>query len=338
MLSLISPVLRTIDELLRDRAEKSPDVPIFAYPVKGLDYEDFTYKQIDVYAYAAGKEYSKIVPVRTSSNVPNDVVALLGPSNFDYFIATLALAKLGHSVLFLSTRISEAAYLSLMTETGAKTLIYDPAFKDISRKVSMTLKGVTTVEIFDQSVYRQPYSSCSLDYELDTQLNSNLDPDVEANRIAWIIHSSGSTGLPKSIPQTNVAALTNYSNNLNMKGFITLPIFHAHGISSIFRALYSGKQIHMYNASLPLTSPNIIKVMKDNDFEVLYGVPYSLKLLGETEEGLNILRILKIVMFGGSSCPDVLGNKLVENGVYLVSHYGTYVCFNLITNICGSLN
>lgn len=59
------------------------------------------------------------------------------------------------------------------------------------------------------------------------------------------------------------------------------------------------------------------------DFEIFYGVPYALKLLSETQDGLELLQKLKIVMFGGSSCPDALGDKLVENGVPVVSHYGT---------------
>ena len=108
-----------------------------------------------------------------------------------------------------------------------------------------------------------------------------------------------------------------------MRGFITLPLYHAHGISSVFRAIHSLRQIHMYPASKPLTGPSIIKTMKAHKFEIFYGVPYALKLLGETDEGLDVLRNLKLVMFGGSSCPDALGDKLVQNGVKLISHYGT---------------
>jgi hypothetical protein len=108
-----------------------------------------------------------------------------------------------------------------------------------------------------------------------------------------------------------------------MRGFITLPLFHNHGISSVFRSLYSKKQIYMYNASLPLTHQNLLNIMLKCRFDIFYGVPYALKLLGESTEGLAALAKLKVVMFGGSACPDALGDKLVNNGVNLVSHYGT---------------
>jgi hypothetical protein len=63
--------------------------------------------------------------------------------------------------------------------------------------------------------------------------------------------------------------------------------------------------------------------MNKYEFEVFYGVPYALKLLGETSDGINALTKLDVVMFGGSACPDALGHRLVEHGVNLVSHYGT---------------
>lgn len=109
---------------------------------------------------------------------------------------------------------------------------------------------------------------------------------------------------------------------MDMKSFITLPLFHNHGICNLFRAIYSRKSIHLYNADLPLTQEHLVNIMREHKFDIFYGVPYALKLLSETEQGIQLLRDLKIVMYGGSACPDDLGNLLVENGVNLVGHYG----------------
>jgi len=74
---------------------------------------------------------------------------------------------------------------------------------------------------------------------------------------------------------------------------------------------------------VPLTSANVIKFIKQTpDVESLSGVPLALKLLAETTEGLQILKSLKLVMFGGSACPDKLGDSLVNEGIRLVGHYG----------------
>ena len=55
----------------------------------------------------------------------------------------------------------------------------------------------------------------------------------------------GSTGLPKPIYQTHKAVIANYAATMDMKAFITLPLYHNHGICNLYRAIYSGKSIHM---------------------------------------------------------------------------------------------
>lgn len=160
----------------------------------------------------------------------------------------------------------------------------------------------------------------------------NLDPEIETSHIAWIIHSSGSTGLPKPIFQTHKAALRNYSTNMNLRGFITLPAFHAHGLSSLFRAIHSRKRIWLYNADLPLAKQHLIDIFRKFDIQIFYGVPYALKLLAEDEEGIRLLAKLDMVMFGGSACPQVIGDKLTQAGVHLVSHYGTTETGQLMTS------
>ena len=144
----------------------------------------------------------------------------------------------------------------------------------------------------------------------------------EATQIAFIIHSSGSTGLPKPIFQSHRACLSNYSKSFGYRAFLTLPLYHNHGLSSFFRAVYSGKEISLFNANLPLSEPNLFEAMKAVDPESFHGVPYALKLLAETERGIQVLKDCKLVLFGGSSCPDDLGDRLVDAGVYLVGHYG----------------
>jgi acyl-CoA synthetase (AMP-forming)/AMP-acid ligase II len=146
-------------------------------------------------------------------------------------------------------------------------------------------------------------------------------PEV-SSRIAFIIHSSGSTGLPKPIYQTQESCLSNYSSSFGYRAFLTLPLYHNHGLSSFFRAVYSGKELAMFNANLPLSGNNLIEAMNAVKPESFYGVPYALKLLAETNDGIQALKECKLVLFGGSSCPDDLGDRLIAAGVYLVGHYG----------------
>ncbi|PNS20352.1 hypothetical protein CAC42_5802 [Sphaceloma murrayae] len=318
----------TIDELIRKRATEDPTLPLVSYPAKDVEYVHYNARQLDVFAYRAAKHYVSRIPQRTSSAEKPEVIALLGVSNLQYFITALALSKLGMTVLFLSTRLSDAAYVNLFDLTGCTTLLVDPATSSSARSRFSSYEGLRIHDILDSKQFLWSIE----DGLVDTRMDQHLDAHIENLHISWIIHSSGSTGLPKPIYQTHAAALRNYTHNFGLKGFITLPLFHAHGLSSVFRSITSKKQIFIYPAHLPLTGPNLMKTLLTYDFEIFYGVPYALKLLSETEAGLRVLSRLKLVMFGGSSCPDELGDKLVRNGVMLVSHYGTTETGQLMTS------
>ncbi|KAK1141640.1 putative NRPS-like protein biosynthetic cluster [Aspergillus melleus] len=318
-------VVYTIDGLLRARAAgEKADEPIVAYPSAGTEYAYYTPRQLHTLVEAAAVHYSKVIPQRWSSQDAVQVVGLLGPSDFEYLITLLAVSRLGHTVLLLSTRIAEDAYVSLVENTKTTFLVTHASFRKMGENVAKRT-GVNQLSVLDHD-----------DYDLPVTVDlpaAQLDGRTEAKHVCWVIHSSGSTGHPKPIYQTHSGALRNYANNFGLRGFITLPLFHAHGISCLFRAVHSQKLIYMYNANLPLTAPCLLTTLHEHpEIEVLYAVPYALKLLSETDEGLKMMACLDLVMFGGSSCPKPIGDKLVQNGVRLVSHYGTTETGQLMTS------
>jgi thioester reductase-like protein len=310
----------TIDAFLRLRAVQMGKSPWVSYPSSGIKYVDYSPQQLDTFATRLAQHYALLIPPRPFSTAPEVVVGILGPSNLEYLITLIALTKLGHTVLFLSTRLSAVAYLSLLKTTGAMHLLVDDVFQKMATSILVSFPELVVDKIASRETFEEQAAS-----SMSTlSIAKNLDPKIENTKIAWIIHSSGSTGLPKPIYQTHRAALENYANNMNMVGFITLPLFHAHGLSCLFRALNVRKKIMLYNASLPLTQEYLLGVLRGHgEIEIFYGVPYALKILGETPNGIAALAKLKTVMSGGSACPDTLGDRLVARGVNLVSHFGT---------------
>lgn len=309
--------IQTVDELVRRRARTDPEKVIVSYPSSGIEYVDYTLKQLDVFAYRVAKYYEQFIPRRASSDEKPTTVAVLGLSDLDYLITLLALSKLGHTTLFLSTRISQEAIENLVRSTGAVYFLADSKHLDIAETAQKSLEMKGVLEIARQTVYDFP-----IEAHADTRMDQALDPAIETKNNIFIIHSSGSTGLPKPIYQTQKSAVANYAFSMKMEAFITLPLYHNHGICNLFRAIYSKKSLHLYNADLPLTHDYLTSIMRKHQFEIFYGVPYALKLLAESEEGMELLRRLKIVMYGGSACPDELGDNLVNNGVNLIGHYG----------------
>lgn len=242
------------------------------------------------------------------------MVGLLGPSNLDYIIAILTLSRMGFTVMFLSTRLPTEAYISLLEKTECTRIVAAPKFTSLVSKVRETYP-IDEYALPDRAVWSRTPAYASR-FVRQTEL---VD---EENTVAFIVHSSGSTGLPKPIYQTHRQCLSNYAVGSGMRAFVTLPLFHNHGLSTMFRGMVTGKRTAVYNANLPLTNGHLVAAMKNAQFESFHCVPYALKVLAETQEGIEELAKAKLVLFGGSSCPDDLGDLLVQNGVNVVSHYG----------------
>lgn len=317
-------VPRTVDELIRLRAQQDGnDVGIVAYPEQGTDYIDCTPRQLDQLVDRAASLYSRFIPQRLSSDDPVETVGLLGNSDLSYLVAALAISRLGHAALLLSTRITAEAYESLLRTTKAGTLLYHDQYRDSAEQVTTSLANLKIESI--RHVTALPSAG-----ELPI---ANLDLDRESHNGSFIIHSSGSTGLPKPIFQTHKASLYAYAQHFGLVGHITLPLYHNHGICCLFRAIYSRRKIYIYNASLPLTSHHLLSTLREHpEIGILYGVPYALKLLSETGEGIALLAKLDVVMFGGSACPKPIGDALVDAGVNLVGHYGATEVGQLMTS------
>ena len=309
--------LHTVFDLIEARAN-DPDVgdkPILYYPSAGTEYVGYSPKELYQLASKAATYYSAFIPPRTSSEDPTLVVALLGRSTLDYFITLLGISRLGHGLLFLSPRISEEAHVSLVRGSAATHLLVDAGFQDMSARISHHLPHLQTGTIASQPEYTalSPYVP-----------SKNLDPTKQSQNLAWIIHSSGSTSLPKPIRSTHSSALGNFKSAFNLASFVTLPLFHAQGIGWVFRGIMNKKPVYLYPAELPLTTSHLVKTLREHpDIQILLAVPYTCRLLAESEEGVELCKRLEVLFSGGAMCPKPIGDKLTRAGVNLVSHFGS---------------
>lgn len=226
-----------------------------------------------------------------------------------------ALNRMGWTVLFLSTRLTAPAYARLLELADCHTLIVSDSNKPMLAEIIKERPGCNGLPIIQRQHYRNVPR-----VPLYQRENANLSK--EAGKMAWILHSSGSTGFPKPIFLTNIACLANFRKSFGLRCFCTSPLFHSHGLMEMFRAFYTKAPFYCGNHSLPVTSQHLVEAMSVAKPQQLSAVPYVLQLLAEKEEGIRALAKTKLVLFGGSSCPDKLGDKLVANGVNLVANYG----------------
>jgi thioester reductase-like protein/acyl-coenzyme A synthetase/AMP-(fatty) acid ligase len=174
---------------------------------------------------------------------------------------------------------------------------------------------LTSIPRIDQKDYRSAVN-------VPKFLRDRCDMQKESKKVAWIIHSSGSTGFPKPIFITNFGCLANFQKGLGFRSFTVSPLFHSHALMEFGRAIYAKRPMFFGNHQLPVTRQNLLAALRVAKPEMVCAVPYVLKLLAEKDEGIAELAKAKVVMYGGSACPDPLGDELVSKGVNLAGNYG----------------
>ncbi|KAH7305946.1 hypothetical protein B0I35DRAFT_399895 [Stachybotrys elegans] len=307
------PKPKTINELILQRAEVIPDQLLIAYPDENSEWVEYTARDLDNFADEVAKKLSHLgLKPREKTSAKSEVVALLGPSSLDYAISMIALSRMGFAVLFLSTRLSTEAYAALMDKTGCEKIVTTEPWSQTVAE----LQSIRPLESFPL-LGRKGYTEIT-----EPRFVREAELVDEPSCVAFIIHSSGSTGFPKPIFQTHSACLGNYALGSGLRAMITTPLFHNSGISTFFRGVTAYQKTAFTNAALPLTNQNLVAAMRAMKPESFHAVPYTLKLLAESEEGIEELIKCKVVIVGGSPTPDDLGDLLVKKGVCLISHYG----------------
>lgn len=318
------PSFRTIDELIRYRARENPNHIAVLFSADGEAVREYTSSQIDRYACTAAKYFSHHhgLEPRTTSARPAEIVGISGNGDLDYLISVLAVAKLGHSVLFLSPRLAEETRNNLLVDASASLLIVDK----LSEKSETQANGDAAPVRIGEILRPDTYEAQSPDAEaVSTELTHGLDLDQEGKSIAWILHSSGSTSLPRLVRIPNAIALPRFTVEMETFGLDTLttvPLYHAFGMTSFFRSFMACKTIRLYS-KLPIAVNELIKTTKERRFGLFSTVPFTLKLLSETDAGMDFLRSFEVVTSGGAPISEELGNELVHQGVRLMSVYGS---------------
>lgn len=224
------------------------------------------------------------------------VIGLIGASDLDYLINIFAFGRLGYTVFLLSPRLSAYAIAKLLGDAEAQNLLYAPHLQVLaSNAATESESGFNLVTMLTRADY---------DVKDDTTAffeRQNVDPLVVTKKRLIMLHSSGSTGLPKLAHHTNARLLMTTLTAQPLRGLTTFPVFHAYGIVTTVQALWTKKLLYHFNAHAPQTNKTVTAALQASSPEIFYTVPYVLKLIAETSEGLDELRKCQGVSVTGKS-------------------------------------
>ena len=300
----------------------------------GTSISVFTFHQLDEQSKDAARGLAYHVPQLKTSIGQSHTVALLAHSGFNFLKAWLGLIRLGFSVLLLAPQLDRASIEHLCTEQNVQYLFYDTPHASKAGEV----RGLESVHI------RPELLSCRC--QDDSEVESQIGPGGKVSSIPYLHHSSGtSSGKPKSVPQSNAAAFAALPVIDAYPGgatFSSTPLYHG-GVADCFRAWASGQMIWLFpGEEKPITAQTVLACLSAASESASTGsvppvkyfssVPYVLRDLSANERGLDVLRRMDIVGVGGAAFPTSLGQKLVAQGINLVSRYGSAECGFLLSS------
>ncbi|OMP85286.1 L-aminoadipate-semialdehyde dehydrogenase large subunit [Diplodia seriata] len=329
----------TLDEVIRRRAETHAGQTLLSYPATDSDFVHYTGADLDRLTRLAAHHYAEAfaqLDEETRPNGPSSTVALVGVSSLDYYITFLALQRLGLSTMFISPRLADQGFTHLLTSTHCTAVIASgPSQADMSRIRSLSSPSLTFALIPLHPITTSPSPSALPPKPLPPCIPDPAHPQ------RFIIHSGGTTGLPKPVPlvarswlaqAAAIAARMPRAATLS-----TLPLFHSFGLATLLRCLAAGSPLALLSAARPVTAGAVLDALDATDAGALVTVPYVLKFLGEAnDEGeggkgaggvFERLARLQQVVAAGSAVPDALGDALVVGaGVRLFHLYGLTEC------------
>ncbi|KAF9690444.1 hypothetical protein EKO04_011571 [Ascochyta lentis] len=302
----------SIDQLIRDRAKTHADEPILSYADEHGDFQTFTGTDVEQLTRTAATAYRKALPEKKG----HFRVALVGVSSFEYYIAFFALQRMGLTSMFISPRLADQAFEHLLTATGCEVVVAAETSMGTMERVCKTNGSLAAViPLLDMR------SLLALEPE-----DAPMVPVTVVGKQEFIIHSGGTTGLPKPVvlsPSAWLAQAADVAARMPRADTLTtLPLFHSFGLATLLRCLVNGTTLAILNAKRPITASIIISSIEATFSTALVTVPYILKFFTEIPGGVERLASLTQVIAAGSAIPNDLAEVLLSKKTRIYHLYG----------------
>ncbi|KAJ7096117.1 hypothetical protein C8R44DRAFT_813206 [Mycena epipterygia] len=317
-----------LPDVFDHHAQHSPDHPLFVYA------EDKVPKTITwSHAVKAFRKAAHICQARVEAaerESPPTVVAILALADqITYLSLVVGVMLAGYLPFPLSPRNSEAAIVHLLRSSSCTHVFVsaDPSMQNLAGAARIGISALeedlkimpipTFQELFEPSIASQnlPRKKVNLD-----------DPAV-------LMHSSGSTAFPKTIPLTHrifwESGLIPYYGEVDLCGEVlsvhAVPMFHMLGLVQLPYVAFTGMAISGFSPAAPPVAPTPDRVFEAaiaTNSTLLICAPTFLESWAGDPARISAMKKFITVIFGGGPLQPNAGDELVKNGVNVSHLYG----------------
>ncbi|KAF7185694.1 Non-canonical non-ribosomal peptide synthetase FUB8 [Pseudocercospora fuligena] len=325
--------LELLPTALDQKAEAHPEKIWASIPIDSNDlskgFQEIKWRTAaDAYNRAAWSFDNTIKP---APECTFPTIAYIGPPDLRYFFLTVALVKLGYKVLLMQPSVSIEGQLNLLDKTDCQKIIYGDL---ITKPLEAILAARKQIQAFQSPSLQELMSK---DDSIPTY-PFNHTPESYLNNPLMIIHTSGSTGLPKpvvlsfgflavNILNLDLPYLDNQPNNWQCirdckRFYIGFPIAHAGGIHvGLIASAYNDVTIVMVQG-FALSGEIFSDVIKYGGARGALTMPRVLIEVAKSESAMQEIRKMDFVLWAGGHIPKSVGDS-ISKLTRLASSWGT---------------
>jgi O-succinylbenzoate-CoA ligase len=271
--------------------------------------------------------------LRALGVAPGDRVALLMMNGVEFTESFFAIAKIGAVVVPLNWRLVADELAFILGDSGATVLVYDDEHRGVV--ADLHGRGTTTVRHWVHVGATQGRDPFALAYDEIQADVSDAEPPVGASNgdDAYIMYTSGTTGLPKGVVHTHDSVLwacftiaATADVRYRDRYAIVLPLFHVGALTPLVGNIHRGMTSILMRAFDPV---RLYETIAAERVSVLLAVPAMLNLMLHVPElGKYDCSSLRWVMSGAAPVPVTLIESYAKRGIEIHQVYG-------LTESCG---
>jgi len=291
-LPLLKPDLCTIRDLWSEAARLAPETCAVVYGQQRL-----AYGEADTLVKRLGAGFLDL------SKKHRPTVAVFLPNCLEYYLTYWAVAHVGGVIVPLNTWLREKSLAEIFHNIQPDILVIQNPSKKEPLKAAQTCSSLSIVSI------EPGEDTCTLFSELLKNGDQASASDISPEDLAVIMHTSGTTGMPKGAMMRHSDLLFNVMTTINAHQFfprdvhlIVNPMFHCTPLySSLPAAAYQKTPVIITDSTSPGT---LMKIVREERITTFLTTPYILQQIVKIKDLASYdYSSLRLIGYAGSPMP-----------------------------------